>query len=258
MAIVTQSKTVDTQSDAGETEMTIDQVAQFAGVPSSTVRMYQNKGLLPPPVRRGRVGFYNGDHRDRLRLIAHLQSRGFSLAAIKESLDSWNAGRSLDHLLGVTDVAPGLVRQPLRLTPAELAERFEGVGVSQADIQRAAKIGLVELDGTDVVISNEAFADMGPRVASIGLSVSEILDEYEALTSAVAAIAARFRTVFETHVWSDFEASGMPPDRIGEITTDVAELTALATNVVTVELHERFAAFADEYISQATDASESR
>ena len=164
---------------AGQTDMTIDEIARDADIPVSTVRMYQNKGLLAPPTKRGRVGYYGADHRDRLRLIAHLQARGFSLAAIKEALDSWNAGRSLDHLLGVGAVAPSLERAPLRLSLPELAERFDGVGLSQADMQRAAALGLIDLDGTDVVVKHEAFAEIGPAVARLGVPVGDILDEYE-------------------------------------------------------------------------------
>lgn len=230
--------------------MTIDQIAQFAGIPVSTVRLYQNKGLLAPPERRGRVGYYGPGHRDRLRLIAHLQGRGFSLAAIKESLDSWNAGRSLDHLLGVSAVAPSLGREPLRLTALELAERFDGVSLTQADIQRGVELDLVELDGTDVVLSNEAFADAGPAVARLGVPVAEILDEYEALRVAVGEIADRFRSVFERHLWDPFVERGMPADEIGSLTTDVAQLTELATSVVTTELHNRFAAFVAEYVDR--------
>ena len=68
--------------------MTIDQIAQHAAIPTSTVRLYQNKGLISPPERRGRVGYYNTGHQVRLQVIAHLQERGFSLAAIKEVIDS--------------------------------------------------------------------------------------------------------------------------------------------------------------------------
>ena len=57
--------------------MTIYQLAHEAGIPTSTVRRYQNRGLLPPSRRRGRMGYYNAEHRDRLRLIAHLRERGF-------------------------------------------------------------------------------------------------------------------------------------------------------------------------------------
>lgn len=236
-------------------DMTIDEIARHAELPASTVRLYQNKGLLPPPERRGRVGYYGAGHRDRLRLIAHLQERGFSLAAIKEALDSWNAGRSLDHLLGVSDIAPSLGREPLRLSPLELAERFEGVDLTQDDIQRAVEIGLVEIDGADLAISNEAFADIGPAVARLGVPVSEILDEYEALRAVVSDIAERFRRVFERHLWDPFVEAGMPADEVPGLASDVGQLTDLATNVVTIELHDRFAAFAADYLARAEDSS---
>lgn len=239
------------RSAEAESGLTVDDVARDAGIPTSTVRMYQNRGLLPPPQRRGRVGYYGDSHRSRLRLIAHLQERGFSLAAIKETLDSWAAGQSLDQMLGVTEVAPALRREPLRLTPSELAERFVGVGLTQADILRAVEIGLVELDGTDIVVSSAAFADIGPAVVSMGVPVDEILDEYEALSTAVGEIAERFRAVFERRVWEPFVERGMPVDEIPALTADVGRLTELATSVVTTELHQRFAAFATEFLDQA-------
>ncbi len=238
-------------ASAGPVEMTIDEVARDADIPVSTVRMYQNKGLLAPPTKRGRVGYYGVDHAARLRLIAHLQDRGFSLAAIKEALDSWNAGRSLNHLLGVGAIAPSLERAPLRLTLSELAERFDGIGLSQSEIQRAAAIGLIALDGSDVIIKHEAFAEIGPAVARLGVPVSDILDEYEALGEAVDAIAERFRAVFDEHIWAPFAERGMPTVEVASLTDEVGQLTELATSVVTVELQERFAAFAADYVAKA-------
>ena len=234
--------------------MTIDQLAHQAGIPTSTVRLYQNRGLLPPPRREGRMGYYNTEHRDRLRLIAHLQERGFSLAAIKETLDHWTEGRSLAHLLGVSQIAPSLERKPLRLSPEEFAERFAGVDITQEDIQRAVRIGLVELDGTDLSIPNESFIDLGAGVARLGIPVSEILDEHEALTISVNGIAERFREVFQRHFWEPFVSKGMPAEEMPFLTTAVSQLTELATSVVTAELHERFAAFAEQYLARAAES----
>lgn len=253
-----QSVGKSTEGDEGlepETvDMTVEQIAQDAGIPVSTVRMYQNNGLLPPPERRGRVGYYNADHRDRLRLIAHLQERGFSLKAIKEVFDSWNAGRSLDHLLGVNAVTPGLSRQPQRFPLAELAKRFDGVELSQQDIQRGAELGLIKIEGTEVEITNEAFADMGPAVAHLGVPVSRILDEYEALQVSVAGIAERFVAVFEEYLWEPLVADGLDAADIPKLTADVGQLTELASSVVTVELHERFSKFTEEYLKRGQDA----
>jgi DNA-binding transcriptional MerR regulator len=239
-------------------QVTIDELAQEAGIPSSTVRMYQNRGLLPPPERRGRVGYYDRNHRDRLRLIAHLQERGFSLSAIKEALDAWSGGMSLDHLLGLGEVAPQLTREPLRLAPEEFAARFNGVELTQDDMMRAVEVGLIQLDGADVVIPHPSFADIGPSVARIGVPVSEILDEYAALRQAVEAIAERFRSVFERHVWSRFESEGMPTEDIARLTSDAAALSSLATAVVTTELHLRFSEFVADYVARAEEVNAGR
>jgi len=67
---------------------TIDELARDFALPVSTLRMYQHRGLLPAPERRGRVAYYGDDHADRLRMLIALQERGFSLAAIKELLDT--------------------------------------------------------------------------------------------------------------------------------------------------------------------------
>ena len=234
--------------------MTIDQLALEAGIPTSTVRLYQDRGLLPPPRCEGRTGYYDIEHRDRLRLIAHLQARGFSLAAIKETLDHWTEGRSPGYLLGISHVAAGSVRKSVRMSPDEFAERFAGVDITHEEIQRAVQIGLVELDGAELVVSNEAFIDLGAAVARMGIPVSEILDEHEALMISVNGIAERFRQVFERHFWEPFVERGMPDDEMPSLSKAVNQLTELATSVVTAELHERFADFAEQYLARAAES----
>src|ERR1700736_5022968 len=81
--------------DAVAEELTIDELAQLMGLPSSTIRLYRTKGLLPPPQRRGRSAFYGPGHVARVDLIGRLQERGFSLAAIAELVQQWEEGRSL-------------------------------------------------------------------------------------------------------------------------------------------------------------------
>ena len=196
----------------------------------------------------------NTEHRERLRLIAHLQERGFSLAAIKETLDHWTGGRSLAHLLGVSQIAPSLARKPLRLSPEEFIERFAGVDITQEDIQRAVQIGLVDLDAMELVISNEAFLDLGAAVARLGIPVTEILDEHEALMISVNGIAERFREVFQRHFWEPYVSKGMPAEEMPSLSAAVSQLTELATSVVTAELHERFAAFAEQYLTRAAES----
>ncbi|HEY4378560.1 MAG TPA: MerR family transcriptional regulator, partial [Acidimicrobiales bacterium] len=78
--------------------MRIDDLAREAGVASTTVRLYQSKGLLPGPRVVGRTGFYDQSHLSRLRLISRLQEDGFSLASITRLLSLWEEGRDLGDL----------------------------------------------------------------------------------------------------------------------------------------------------------------
>lgn len=82
-------------------EYTVDELAQAAQTTVRNVRAYQDRGLLSPPERRGRVGVYNGEHLARLRLVGQLLERGYSIASIRELFDAWAQGRDLAHVLGL-------------------------------------------------------------------------------------------------------------------------------------------------------------
>jgi DNA-binding transcriptional MerR regulator len=66
---------------------TIGQLARRAGVPVSTVRYYERRGLLRPERRtRGNYRFYDDAALERLRFIRSAQATGFSLKDIEELL----------------------------------------------------------------------------------------------------------------------------------------------------------------------------
>ena len=216
--------------------------------------MYQHRGLIEPPEKRGRVGYYGEGHRERLRLIAQLQDRGFSLAAIKEAVDSWTSGASLNDLLGVRDIAPGLATEPVRTSPAELAKKFGDIEVTQADIQRANEVGLIAIDGSDVLVRTPEFLEIGPEVAGHGVPISVMLDEYDAMRKATKKTAKRFQAVFDEHLWAAFEANGMKADDIPALTEAATKLAQLASASITAELHTHFAEFVQDYISRASES----
>ena len=56
----------------------IDELARLAGATVRNIRVYQDRGLLAPPRRDGRVGIYTDAHLARLRLIGQLYKRGYS------------------------------------------------------------------------------------------------------------------------------------------------------------------------------------
>lgn len=237
-------------------EMTIDEVARAAGVVVSTVRLYQNRRLLPPPVRRGRVGYYNSEHLGRLRLIGQLQERGFSLAAIKELLEGVDRGESMRTLLGLGDEPSTWVPEsPQRLSFDELAERLPQVELDPTMLQRNVDLGLLELtgEGTEVVVRSPSFLDIGSELAALGVPSEAVLDEYEALRGQVQVIAGRFTDVFRTHLWDPFAESGMPAEQVTQLAGTLAKLGPLAEAVVTVALRHALQETAEAFIQAEAD-----
>ena len=67
---------------------TIDELAHLSGMPSRTIRFYNTQGLLPPPIMRGRVAYYNQEHLLVLNLIKELkEQQNLPLDVIKQLLE---------------------------------------------------------------------------------------------------------------------------------------------------------------------------
>jgi DNA-binding transcriptional MerR regulator len=232
--------------------MTIEQLASQADTATSTVRMYQTKGLLPPPVRRGRIGYYGQGHLSRLRLIADLQEQGFSLASIKRLTDAWESGRSLDDVLGLeTQVASVWAREePVRLGLREFRQRFPGQKVTPAIIARAIRMGLISIDGAGIMVRKPGFLRIGSELARQGIPATEALDELDALQSVANGIAERFTRVFERHMWRDFVQAGMPSEQIAPLTDSLGRLSALAEDVTGLVLRDALRRKASEFLAE--------
>lgn len=230
--------------------MTIEDLAHASGVAFTTIRLYQHRGLLPPPTKRGRVGYYDAGHLARLRLIGELRDRGFSLAAINELVDDWQHGRSLSDVLGLEfDIASLLAPPPtLRLAPAELVERLSGLEMTGEVMQRAVALGLVQADGTELVV-DPTFLDVGSTLIGMGVPADALLDEYEHLASVTTELATRFTALFDAHLWQPFVDAGMPEDRFAELADDLGRLTPLAETITTVLLRRALAAAASRFLA---------
>jgi DNA-binding transcriptional MerR regulator len=235
-----------------EGQLTIEELASHAGTATTTVRMYQSKGLLPPPERRGRVGYYGQGHLARLRLISQLQEQGFSLASIKQLTDAWESGRSLDEVLGLERqvAAVWAPEPPARLKLSEFKELFTGQAITPAVIQRAIRMGLVSFDGMSVMVKSPKLLAIGLELVRAGIPVKETMDELEALQGMADSIAGRFTAVFERNMWEPFVAAGLPADQIRPLAESLRQLSALAETVVNTVLRDALRRKAGHFLAQ--------
>ena len=111
-------------------EYRIDDLARVAGMTTRNVRAYQDRGLLPPPRRSGRVALYDDAHVARLKLIGSMLERGYTTAHIAEMLTAWQRGKNLADVLGVEEelIGPRDGTRPasLPLAAGALAGRWRG------------------------------------------------------------------------------------------------------------------------------------
>ena len=104
-------------------EYRIGELAREAGISVRTLRYYQERKLLPPPRRQGRIGWYSQAHLNRLRVIGQLLARGHALGGIGELLSAWEQGYDLADLLGFERAmtAPWSDEIPVQVTVAEIS-----------------------------------------------------------------------------------------------------------------------------------------
>ena len=75
--------------------MRLQELANLVRLAPRTIRFYITKGLLPPPTRVGREGYFDDGHVERLRQIERLQEQGRTLAQIGQVLVSDSDGEEL-------------------------------------------------------------------------------------------------------------------------------------------------------------------
>ena len=63
---------------------TIGQLAESCGVPTSTIRFWERRGLLSAPVRQGGQRRYTEDSRAEVALLKLCQDAGFTLSEIRQ------------------------------------------------------------------------------------------------------------------------------------------------------------------------------
>jgi DNA-binding transcriptional MerR regulator len=125
------------------TLLTLDELTARVGMSVRNVRFYTTKGLVPPPLRRGRSGFYTADHVARLQLVQELQSHGFTLSAIERYVAGIPADASPEDIaLHRTMLAPWMADSREELSRAEL-ERRSGRSLDAGALETLAALGVV-------------------------------------------------------------------------------------------------------------------
>ncbi|HEX2312439.1 MAG TPA: MerR family transcriptional regulator [Thermomonospora sp.] len=219
----------------------IEELAREAGIPVRTLRYYQERRLLPPPRREGRVALYSPAHLERLRLITALLERGYRLDGIEELLAAWEQGRDVGELLGFewAVTAPWSDETVFELSVDELAAMFGDQFTPEA-LEEAVELGYLEVDGDRVRHRIPRLLEATAALVQEGVPLSAILAVTWELEAAFDRMAYVFVRMARRHLLGPV---GTPPSpaELARLTRTVERLRPVARTV------------ADEHFARAMD-----
>lgn len=216
----------------------IEELASRTGASTRNIRAYQTGGLLPPPEMKGRTGWYGEEHLQRLEMITELQERGFSLAAIKETLDAWASGGNLGHLVGLRQVLrqPEIQPEPTTISSEDLFDMFPEARTDPSLVLRAIDEGVVVPDEDGQFTAPSALLlTAGQELVALGIPLREILDAVKDVKRSADEIADRFVGLAAPHVISrvtDGDPDQVDGEALEALTQAIARLRPIAVEVV--------------------------
>lgn len=223
----------------GPREYRVEELAKAAGIPVRTLRFYRERRLLPAPRRDGRIAWYSDEHLTRLRTITALLERGHTLGGIAELIAAWENGRTLDgvaELLGMeaAPAGPWSEETPVRLTPEDLADLYEGDDASADNLTAALEIGYIAIDGQNIHHVSRRLLDASTSLVSEGVPLSAVLASGRVVRGHVDAIAEVFSEVIKTHVIGPLLEG--PPEEAHLVGEAMERLRPLAKTIVDAEM----------------------
>ena len=223
---------------------TVEQLAHRVGITVRNIRAYQSSGLLPAPVRRGKVAWYGLRHERQLEKIKGLREQGFGLAAIADIL-IWSGDTPAGDILGYTRaLLDGFGSMTSLPVPPEQQARW-GAKIPPELISRMLRTGLYQrIDDDTYQVVSPVIDETARELAVLGVPVGEAVALLEALHEHTSALAARYVATLVRCVARPMAQGSGDPDRLRELRAALERLVPLATASVhaamPVALREQF------------------
>jgi DNA-binding transcriptional MerR regulator len=237
----------------------VEELARRADLSVDTIRFYQKRRLLPPPVRTGRIAWYGPEHLDRLNRIRDLQRQGFSLAVIRRLLDGDLDPADAPLAAAVAVAAADADAGPdSLLTLDELAERS---GVPAPLLEAVVREGILvpqrrEGEARFTAADAEIVAN-GIRLLEAGLPLPELLALARRHDDAARGIAEEAVALFDAHVRQPLRAAAISDDERAErLVAAFRTLLPTVTSLVAHHFRRVLLEVAQEHLERVGETTE--
>lgn len=211
--------------------LTIDELAVSTGMTVRTTRYYASLGLLPPPVRRGRMAYYGPEHLARLDLVRALQEHGFTLSAIERYLAGVPMTASVEELAVqralLTAWKPG---QWDPVTRAGLDER-SGRRLTDHDIDWLLQAGAVRRTA-DGRLEALPLVDLAMEALALDMPIEAIVDANSAVRRHMSELADELTGILRSRVMSQYERDDLSMGDAERLERTLTNLRALTLDAI--------------------------
>ncbi|MBZ4518288.1 MerR family transcriptional regulator [Mycobacterium avium] len=236
--------------DPNSGEYRIDDLARLAGTTTRNIRVYRDRGLLPPPLRVGRIALFNDTHLTRLRLITSMLDRGYTIAHVREMLSAWEQGKNLGDMLGLETAIVGTwtTEKPETMSLAE-AQRL--VGDPRA-FERLVALQVIRVDGSRATLTRPKLIEAFNEIRGYGVEFDKLIDLHEQIVPEIDKISDMLVRAGAEHVLDRIKpGEPLPADaEIAELITMLVRFRTQAVATVTATLASSIEANIESLVSR--------
>lgn len=222
--------------DGASGEYRIDDLARLAGTTTRNIRVYRDRGLLPPPLRVGRIALFNDTHLTRLRLITSMLDRGYNIAHVREMLSAWEEGRSLGDVLGLETAIVGTwtTEKPETMALADAQALVD----DPAAFERLVTLQLIRVDGAIAIVTRPKLIEAFNEIRGYGIELDKLIDLHEQIVPEIDKISDLLVRAGAEHVIDRIKpGQALPADtEIAELITMLVRFRTQAVATVTATL----------------------
>jgi DNA-binding transcriptional MerR regulator len=238
------------QGAPGFGEYRIDDLARLAGTTTRNIRVYRDRGLLPPPLRVGRIALFNDTHLTRLRLITSMLDRGYNIAHVREMLSAWEEGKDLGDVLGLETAIVGTwTTEKSKTMPLAEAQRL--INDTKA-FDRLVQLQVIHLDDGQATITRPKLVEAFNEIRSYGMEMDKLIDLHEHIVPLIDQISEMLVRAGAEHVADRIKPrEALPADtEIAELITMLVRFRTQAVASVTATLASSIESTIESLVSQ--------
>lgn len=226
-------------------EYRINDLAEASGVSVRNIRVYQDRGLLPPPTIRGRTGWYSDEHLVRLNLISRMLERGYTFATISELLHAAHYGMRVEQVLRDPPKS-GRFRNFKRAATITITELRKTLNATDRSIALSQKLGLLAKDGAHYAIRNPELLEGAEALVKGGIDIDLLLDRWVRVQDDLEDVAKSLVSIITDKYFDE-----NLPDLGEEAISKMAELIQTVRPMAHEIVESTFRKALDRQISQA-------